>query len=68
MHHTVTFHRKLLNERIDSGDLVIGEKVVPTTYTRYSVNPDDLTINEEDREVNARKICLISIRETSCRA
>lgn len=63
MHHTVTFHRKLLNERIDSGDLVIGEKVVPSTYMRYSVNPDDLTINEEDREVNAQKISLLSIRE-----
>ncbi len=63
MHRTLNFHRQTLNQRVTSGELVVGEEVVPSSYTRFSVDSNNLTIREESKQFSARKIPVLTIRE-----
>lgn len=53
--------KQCTQERINSGEICMGEDIVTTTHPRYVVQ--DGEIREETIEVKARKIPLIEIRK-----
>ena len=53
--------QKKVSDRIESGDIRIGQDVVPTACPRYTVQHGELTL--ESTDVYARKIPLLEIRE-----
>lgn len=63
MHRTLNFHRQILKQRIADGELAVGEEVVPSSYPKFSVDLESLTITEENQQVKARKIALQAVRE-----
>ncbi len=63
MYPPVPRERKKVQERIQAGEIRIGEEVVPSSNMRYSVDPDTHHIYAHEEEVSARKISLAQIRK-----
>ena len=61
MYSPVQKLQKKVSDRIESGDIPIGQEVVPTACPRYTVQHGELTL--ESTDVYARKIPLLEIRE-----
>ena len=64
MYPTVMHEKAKLQERITTGEIVIGDKVVPTTYDYYSVDSEThaLQANTVNIILCARRIPLKHIR------
>ena len=62
MYQPVKKIKQQVQERIISGEICIGDEIVPTTHTRYIVQEGE--IREETIEVTARKIPLSEIRHS----
>ena len=54
--------KKEINRKVESGEYMLGELVVPKKYKRLKID-DDGSIIEEDFTVEARKIPINEIRE-----
>lgn len=63
MYPTVTKETTKLHKRIMTGEIVIGDEVVPTTYDYYSVDPETHILHANTVKVSARRIPLQKIRE-----
>ena len=63
MFPTVKHERQKISNRIDNGEIKIGEEVVPSSYQNYTVNSQTLQVQENIVHFTARKISLISIRK-----
>ena len=63
MYPTVMHEKAKLQERITTGEIVIGEKVVPTTYDYYSVDSETHALQANTVNICARRIPLQHIRE-----
>jgi len=61
MYSPVQKLQKKVSERIESGDIPIGQEVVQTAFPRYTVQQGELTL--ENTELYARKIPLLEIRK-----
>ena len=47
MHSPVSFEKKVLEKKIESGEILMGEKVMETSYNRYKVDKDSHSIVHE---------------------
>ena len=63
MFPTVKNERQNISNRIDNGEINIGEEVVSSSYQNYTVNSQTLQVQENIVHFTARKISLISIRK-----
>ena len=63
MHRPSIFHKKKLDELLQSGEVEQGSTVVPTTITSFNFRTNSNTIVETTSTVYARKISLHQIRE-----
>ena len=58
MYPTVMHEKAKLQERITTGEIVIGDKVVPTTYDYYSVDSETHALQANTVNICARRIPL----------
>ena len=63
MSKPVKHHKKKVSEKIQSGELDIGEEVVLTSYVQLKVDENTQTITEHVQPISARQISLPSIRK-----
>ena len=63
MHRPLPLQRQNLQKKIASGKVSIGEEAVKSTYTQYTLDPVNLTVVEKNKDVFARKIPFLCIRE-----
>ena len=63
MHRPLPLQRQNLQEKMASGKVSIGQEAVKSTYTQYALDPVNLTIVEKNKDVFARKIPFLCIRE-----
>ena len=63
MYPPLKHEREKVLQRIESGEIVIGEKVVQTSYTNYTVDTDTHQVQENTIKISARKIPLTTIRK-----
>ena len=63
MFPTVMHEKAKLEERITTGEIAIGDEVVPTTYDYFSVNSETHTLQANTVNISARRIPLKHIRE-----
>ena len=59
----VTHHKKIVSEKIKSGELDIGEEAVQTRYVQFKVQENSQAIAEHVQSISARQIPLLSIRK-----
>ena len=62
MFPTKMHEKEKVKERISSGEIVIGNKIVPSSYNKYSINPDTQALQLNRVSFSARKIPLNQIR------
>ena len=63
MHRSLPLQRQNLQEKMASGKVSIGQEAVKSTYTQYALDSVNLTIVEKNKDVFARKIPFLCIRE-----
>ena len=63
MFPTAIHEKEKVQERITSGEIVIGDEVVPSSYSYYSVNSETQMVCTNTVKKSARKIPLQHIRE-----
>lgn len=63
MYPTVEHEKDKLQEHITTGEILIGDEVVPTTYNYYSVDSEAHTLQINTEKISARRIPLKHIRE-----
>ena len=61
MSKPVKYHKEKVSEKIQSGELDIGEEVVQTSYVQLKVDENGIT--EHIQPISARQIPLLSIRK-----
>ena len=64
MYRPVPHYRQRMRAQIENGNIRVGEEVVKSKYTRYTVDKSSHTLVAEGVEVSARKIPLLEIRQT----
>lgn len=63
MYPPVRQERQKVLQRIKEGEIVIGEEVVQSSYTSYTVDSQTYNIQEKSVNISARKIPLLRIRK-----
>ena len=54
--------KETVTERINSGEINIGEEVVRSSYTSYTTNKEN-EVERKEKDVFARKISMLHIRK-----
>ena len=67
MYPTIKHEKDKLNRLIENGQIVLGDKVVPTSYNYFSVNSDTHTLEAHKVTTSAWRIPLRYIRESILR-
>ena len=62
MQRPSTFHKKILSDQLETGELSEGIPVVPTTVNSFRFSKVRSGVNETTTTVHARKIPLTDIR------
>ena len=62
MHITITSQKSALLQKIEEGDILIGELIAPITFTKYVVNKTTKAITETEVTIHGRQISLSEIR------
>ncbi len=63
MHDPIKKQKQKVKHKIDSGEIQVGEKIVPTEYMTYARNEQANSISKITKQVFARKITIEHIRE-----
>lgn len=63
MHSPVAFQKRILKEKIDNKEILMGEEVVETVIKSYKVQKSTQSIVEDSIPVSARRIKLLEIRQ-----
>ena len=63
MHKPVTYQKQKIAEKIQKGELTLGDEVVASEYSHYRIDPDTNTIVEEKGRACARRIPFLQIRK-----
>ena len=61
-HITITSQKSALLQKIEEGDILIGELIAPITFTKYVVNKTTKAITETEVTIHGRQISLSEIR------
>ena len=61
--HPVPVHKKVLKERIQNGEILMGEDIVERELNRYKVDSASNTIQHETFTTYTRHIKLLDIRQ-----
>lgn len=59
----VSYQKKVLDDKIQRGEILIGDEVAETTYTKFKVDRTNSTKSKEPVPLYARRIELTQIRE-----
>ncbi len=57
-----TYHKKMLGDMVNSGEIAQGTNVVPTEITSFTFDKQSSTVTEITTTAHARKISLLEIR------
>ena len=63
MHRPVNIQKEVLQQRVETGEILLGEEIVETCYTRFTVDKSTNSVRESTASVHARKISLMDIRK-----
>ena len=63
MHRPVNIQKEVLQQRVETGEILLGEEIVETYYTRFTVEKSTKSVRESTASVHARKISLMDIRK-----
>lgn len=63
MHRPVAYHQQVLQTKVENGEIMLGEEIPISTYTKYKVNKRTRKIDEVEVPIFARHIKLLDIRE-----
>lgn len=63
MHRPVNIQKEVLQQRVETGEILLGEEIVETYYTRFTVDKSTKSVRESTASVHARKIGLMDIRK-----
>ena len=63
MHKPISYQKQKIEEKVEKGELTIGEEVVASEYIRYKLDSDTNTLVEERDRMCARRIPFLQIRE-----
>ena len=65
MQRPINFQKQVLADKVEAGEILLGEEFVETSYSRYALDKTNNIIKESSRSVYVRKINLADLKKTT---